>query len=481
MEIPKHTYTSNPYSLVNDTVYHSVNSGGTCGPLVHPGGSTGSGTATSFNITGLSPNTKYCVAVSDWNSTGQSLTYLWGNFTTLAPLTPPAPTGLTVTGSTVSSVSLSWTNHGTGLVNSTLSFTIGSSCTGLTNASLGGVLSSYTLTGLAPSTTYSFEVESWNLSGGSPPSNCATGTTATPPSGPLAPAFDLYIVSERRTNVTIAWSIPIENLTNVTIWYALAPAPAIPLHPTCPATFVPKVRLSLGGIYASTTVTGLAAGTAYCFGVELWNGSYQNSSLSNTIVVGLGAPYNLHPISQGTTWITVGWTNPNVTGSIANSTIHFGTSSGAYVSARSTGGIATLYNVTVLSPATTYYIVVSVWIGATQTNYSNEIADTTSGIPTNGSSGGGGSGAVGGTGTINPPKNGSTSNGTSAACLPFVGCTIPGGSTALGWILLLALVLIVVGFVFILRREFGDGTNYVGVIPVLLGILIAIGATVGAI
>src|SRR5579859_6237477 len=86
--------------------------------------------------------------------------------------TPPAaPTGLTVTGTTASSVSLSWTAP-SGPVSGYLVFENGSQAASVTGTSA-------TITGLAASTTYSFTVAATNSAGQSPKSTAVSATTAS--------------------------------------------------------------------------------------------------------------------------------------------------------------------------------------------------------------------------------------------------------------------------------------------------------------
>ncbi|HLK00608.1 MAG TPA: glycosyl hydrolase family 18 protein [Streptosporangiaceae bacterium] len=85
--------------------------------------------------------------------------------------TPPAaPTGLTVTGTTSSSVSLSWTAP-SGPVTGYLVFKNGAQAASVTGTSA-------TIPGLAASTTYSFTVAASNSAGQSPQSGAVSGTTA---------------------------------------------------------------------------------------------------------------------------------------------------------------------------------------------------------------------------------------------------------------------------------------------------------------
>ena len=88
---------------------------------------------------------------------------------------PAAPTGLTVTGTTSSSVSLSWTAP-SGTVTGYDVFENGTQA-----ASVGGA--SDTVTGLKASTSYSFTVEAYNAAGSSPQSGAVSATTSASSGG----------------------------------------------------------------------------------------------------------------------------------------------------------------------------------------------------------------------------------------------------------------------------------------------------------
>jgi chitinase len=83
---------------------------------------------------------------------------------------PAAPTGLTVTGTTSSSVSLSWTAP-SGTVTGYYVFENGSQVASVTGTS-------DTVTGLAPSTSYTFTVAAYNSAGQSPQSGQVSATTS---------------------------------------------------------------------------------------------------------------------------------------------------------------------------------------------------------------------------------------------------------------------------------------------------------------
>jgi chitinase len=84
---------------------------------------------------------------------------------------PAAPAGLTVTGTTSSSVSLSWTAP-SGTVSGYYVEENGSQAASVTPASA-------TITGLAASTTYSFTVIAYNSAGNSPASSAVSATTSS--------------------------------------------------------------------------------------------------------------------------------------------------------------------------------------------------------------------------------------------------------------------------------------------------------------
>jgi len=88
---------------------------------------------------------------------------------------PAAPAGLAVTGTTSSSVSLSWTAP-PGTVTGYDVSQDGSQVATVTGTSA-------TITGLAASTSYTFTVSAYNSAGQSPPSNQVSATTSAPSSG----------------------------------------------------------------------------------------------------------------------------------------------------------------------------------------------------------------------------------------------------------------------------------------------------------
>ncbi|HET8661343.1 MAG TPA: fibronectin type III domain-containing protein [Micromonosporaceae bacterium] len=131
-------------------------------------------TGTSTTITGLASSTTYSFTVSASNSSGESAQSAPVSATTGSGQVPPAPTGLSVTGVTCSSVSLSW-NASSGATSyrvyrgTTLATTVTT-----TSATVGG---------LNPSTSYSFQVSAVSSAGESAKSGAVSATTPSCPAG----------------------------------------------------------------------------------------------------------------------------------------------------------------------------------------------------------------------------------------------------------------------------------------------------------
>ena len=101
-----------------------------------------------------------------------------GGGTDPTPTIPAAPAGLAVSGTSSSSVSLTWNT-----VSGATGYNVyrgGTKVTAVTGTSA-------TVTGLAASTSYSFQVTATNSAGESPKSATVTGTTTATPTGPALP------------------------------------------------------------------------------------------------------------------------------------------------------------------------------------------------------------------------------------------------------------------------------------------------------
>ncbi|MEQ1757843.1 MAG: fibronectin type III domain-containing protein, partial [Vicinamibacterales bacterium] len=141
------------------------------------------GGVTGYTATGLAPATTYSFRITAFNGVGSSAPsnvasgQTTGAAGALPPTTPIAPASVTVSGATVSSLTLSWVDFS----NNETGFYVDVSTNGgvwysrLGQAAAGGT--GYTATGLVPATTYWFRITAFNGVGSSAPSNVVSGTT----------------------------------------------------------------------------------------------------------------------------------------------------------------------------------------------------------------------------------------------------------------------------------------------------------------
>src|SRR5207245_4949336 len=143
--------------------------------------SNSASTATTYSDTGLASGTAYTYRVSAINSVGTGSPSNSASATTLA-VAPSPPMGLAATAVSSSQINLSWTapNNGGSAITA---YKIEKSADGGTTwttlvANTGITATTYSDTGLAHTTTYTYRISAINSVGTSPPSNSAPATSS---------------------------------------------------------------------------------------------------------------------------------------------------------------------------------------------------------------------------------------------------------------------------------------------------------------
>jgi hypothetical protein len=170
---------------------------------------TVAGDVTSLDFTGLTPGITYYFQVAAFNLGGSSAwSAPWTETTIAPPAAPAAPSDLSTTNVTETSLALNWVNNES--VNPVDGFTVqiatdSGFSVGLQEFTVAGNVTSLDFTGLTPSTTYYFQVNAFNLGGTSAWSAPWMETTlATPVTPPAAPS-NLVISSQTQSSLTLAW------------------------------------------------------------------------------------------------------------------------------------------------------------------------------------------------------------------------------------------------------------------------------------
>ena len=160
--------------------------------------------ATTYSDTGLSPTTSYYYRVFATNAGGDSPASDVGSATTLTD-PPGAPTAVTAMGVSSTEIDVTWS-----AVASATGYRVERSPDGSTGwlavATTGQDVTTYSDTGLSPTTTYYYRVFATNAGGDSPASDVGSATTPDVPSTPPSPPSALSAVAASSTEVDVTWS-----------------------------------------------------------------------------------------------------------------------------------------------------------------------------------------------------------------------------------------------------------------------------------
>ncbi len=296
-------------------------------------------------IYGLAAATQYDIEVIAANTYGFGPASAVLNGTTnAAPSSAPNPvTGLATNSATATTVTLSWsTPSGPAVAFYVAQYRITGSNGGFTAAASGITGTSYTVTGLVPSTEYDFEVYAVNSAGSSTPSGIATGaTTIYAPGTPTG----LTVGTPTQTTVPLSWIAPTSGgaVATYTVQYRV--------------TGSGSWTMIAGLIGTSYTVPGLSAGTPYDFQVCAVNGggfsAFTATTTATTVVAAPSSPSGLTAGLSTVSTQTLTWTAPSSGAPLASYTVQYSIH-GANSWTLITGILGTSVTVTGLARNTSY-------------------------------------------------------------------------------------------------------------------------------
>lgn len=159
-------------------------------------------TSASFADSGLTAGTLYRYRVVAFNDSGDSAPSNVAEATTVAAA-PAAASGLTATAVSPSQIDLAWTDNSTDETGFRIERCSGAACTNFA-AVAETTGTSYSDSGLAPSTTYRYRVYAFNSAGDAPASNLAGATTQSLPP-PAAPSH-LAATTAAGPTVNLTWN-----------------------------------------------------------------------------------------------------------------------------------------------------------------------------------------------------------------------------------------------------------------------------------
>jgi uncharacterized protein YxeA len=253
---------------------------------------------------------------------------------------PATPTALTVTGSTTTSVSLSWTDSA-GSVTGYKLYQGGTSPVTVPS----GTATTATVSSLNPGSSYTYTISAYNVSGESARSSGVSATTLPSTPGGLAAS------SVTASGATLTWG----SVTGATS-YTLYRSGTQVYH----------------GTALTSTDTGAATGTSYSYTVLASDASGNSALSSGVSVLTLpAAPTGLVVNSTASTSLNLSWTA--TTGTATGYKIYTNGTSPVTV----TPGTATTDTVSSLSPGTAYTYTISAYNASGESAQSSGVAATT--------------------------------------------------------------------------------------------------------
>lgn len=260
----------------------------------------GSVTTLSYASTGLTSGTTYTYYVFAEDTSGNmGINPASASATTLDTIAPYPPTGLTVTGTADTQITISWTasTDNVGVVGYAIERCQGASCSNATTAAI-----SFTSTGLSSLTAYNFRVRAYdaasNYSGYAGP----VSATTTDTQAPSAPTSLTRNVSG--TQVTLTWGGSSDNVT--VAGYSVE---------RCQGSGCSSYLSIASSTTTSYVDSGLSQGATYKYQVKARDSVPNYSTPSNSVTATIGdttapsAPTSPSATPVSPTQINLSWTS----------------------------------------------------------------------------------------------------------------------------------------------------------------------------
>ena len=254
---------------------------------------------TTLNLSGLSPGTTYYFQVRAYNAISPSPNSNTASATTL-DAAPLAPSALTATAMSQTQINLTWADNSSNELGFYLDRATDSGfASSVLTTPLGANVTTLSVTGLSPSTTYYFQVRAYNNGGASANSAAASATTQDyPPSAPSSLSATVISFSQ----INLSWT---DNSLNEMGFY---------LDRASDSGFGSNlVSSTLAANVTSFSATGLLPNSTYYFRVRAYGsgGASGNSNTvsATTLQVAPLAPSGLTATAISLSQINLTWTD----------------------------------------------------------------------------------------------------------------------------------------------------------------------------
>jgi titin len=265
----------------------------------------------------------------------------------VAPVAPVAPGQLLVTGPTLSTLQLNWSDVSGESGYKVLRSTDGVNFTKV--ADLDANATSFVDSGLNSSTTYTYKIAAWNA-GGETLSGTSQGTTMTPVVAPSAPASVVFS-NISSSSLSVSWSDVASNETGYRVYRS-----------TDGINYSKVADLNANS--SSFADSGLSSGTTYYYKIAAWNsaGETTASSSQKTAMTAPAAPASITISNVSTMGLTITWND--VASNESGYRVYRSTDGSSYTKVAELAANSSSFSDSGLSAETTYFYKIAAWNSA---------------------------------------------------------------------------------------------------------------------